>query len=79
MIISVCKFYENEGTKALESLIELTQKHGEIWSGCVPKLIEVVSEIINLKHQFIDVNRFAALEIIVTLSEKRPALLRKHA
>lgn len=46
VVIGVLRSDEDKGKASLESLIELTQSHGEIWSQVLPKLIFVVSQIV---------------------------------
>jgi hypothetical protein len=46
VVIQVLRSDEDKGKASLESLIELTQSHGEIWAQVLPKLIFVVSQII---------------------------------
>jgi hypothetical protein len=46
VVIDVLRSDEDQGKSSLESLIELTQSHGEIWSQVIAKLIYVVSQII---------------------------------
>ena len=43
-VIVVLKSDESAGCEGLESLVELTEAHGEIWRGCFGKLVYVVSE-----------------------------------
>lgn len=43
IVIDVLRTDEEQGKASLESLIELTQSHGEIWSKVVQKLLFVVS------------------------------------
>jgi len=46
VVIDVLRSDEDQGKASLESLIELTQSHGDIWSTVIQKLIFVVSQII---------------------------------
>ncbi len=46
VVIEVLRSDEDKGKSSLESMIELSQTHGEIWSQVMPKLIFVVSQII---------------------------------
>lgn len=50
VVIDVLRSDEEKGKASLESLIDLTQTHGEIWSQVMPKLIFVVSQIIQNKN-----------------------------
>lgn len=45
VVIEVMKQEEGKGQASLESLIDLTGMHGDIWNGNIPKLVYVVSEI----------------------------------
>jgi len=58
-------------------MIELTSVHGDIWGDSVGKLIFVVSEVIK-NREFEDSTRQSALEIISTLAEQLPPMLRKE-
>lgn len=46
VVIDVLRSDEDKGKASLESMIELTQTHGEIWTTVMAKLIFVVSQII---------------------------------
>lgn len=46
VVIDVLREDEIRGQASLESLIELTQAHGDIWSTSTPKLIFVVSQVL---------------------------------
>jgi len=76
VVIDVLRSDEDQGKSSLESLIELTQSHGEIWSQVIAKLIYVVSQIIQ-NNSFEESTRQSALEIISSLSEGIPQVLRK--
>ena len=43
IVIEVLRSDEDKGKNSLESLIELTSSHGEIWNKVLPKLVFVVS------------------------------------
>lgn len=45
VVISVLQKDETQGQASLESMIELTQLHGEVWSSCMAKLIFVISQV----------------------------------
>ncbi|CDW84107.1 importin beta- [Stylonychia lemnae] len=77
VVIEVLRSDEDKGKASLESMIELTQSHGEIWTKVAEKLLFVISQIIQNKS-FDDSIRQSALEIISTLAEDIPTLLRKH-
>lgn len=46
VVIDVLRSDEEQGKASLESMIELTQSHGEIWAKVAEKLLFVVSQII---------------------------------
>lgn len=77
VVIEVMKQDEAQGQASLEALIELTSTHGDIWEGCISKLLFVISEVIK-NRDFEDNTRQSALEIVGTLGETLPPLLRKH-
>ena len=77
VVIEVLRSDEDKGKASLESMIELSQTHGDIWSQVMPKLIFVVAQIIQ-NQTFEDSTRQSALEIVNSLSEGIPTLLRKH-
>lgn len=76
IVIDVLRLDEDKGKQSLESLIELTQNHGDIWSLVMPKLLFIVSQILQNKS-FEDSTRQSALEIIGSMAEGVPQLLRK--
>ena len=78
VVIEVMQQDEEQGQASLEALIELTATHGDIWGSSVQKLIYVISEIIK-NRQFEEATRQSALEIISTLAENMPPILRKHS
>lgn len=43
VVIDVLRSDEEKGKASLESLIELTEAHGEIWSKAAEKLLFVIS------------------------------------
>ena len=77
VVIEVLRSDEEKGRASMETLIELTQNHGEIWNQDAAKLIYVVSQVIQNKN-FENETRQTALEIISTLAEDQGALVRKH-
>jgi hypothetical protein len=77
IVIDVLRLDEDKGKASIESLIELTQNHGEIWSLVMPKLIFIISQIIQNKS-FEDSTRQSAIEIIGSMAETVATLLRKH-
>ena len=75
VVIQVLQSDEEEGTASLESLIEVTQAYAEVWTPCVEKLVFVCSEIMK-NNAFEQAPRQSALEIVSTLAESNPKLLR---
>lgn len=75
VVIEVLKTDEEEGCQSLESLIELTQSYAEIWTSCIGKLLFVCSEIMRTVS-FESSSRQSALEIISTMAEANPKMLR---
>jgi hypothetical protein len=77
VVIAVMQEDETQGQSSLDALIELTCSHGDIWADCVAKLIFVIAEVIK-NRDFEDSTRQSALEIIGSLAETTPQLLRKQ-
>jgi len=77
VVIAVLQQDEQQGQASLEAMIELTATHGDIWKGCLPKLLGVVAEVIKHKD-FEEATRSSALELITSLAENMAALLRKE-
>ena len=77
IVVEVIKVDEEQGKESLESLIEFTNLFGEIWKGCAEKLIFVCSEVMKNKN-FEDSTRESALEIISSLAESHPKLLKDN-
>lgn len=77
IVVEVIKDDEEQGKESLESLIELTNLFGEIWSACGPHLIFVSSEIMKNKD-FEDSTRESALELIASVAEAHPKLLKDN-
>lgn len=46
VVIEVLRSDEDQGKASLESMIELTQSHGEIWGKVTEKLIFVIAQIV---------------------------------
>ena len=78
VVASVMRADETQGQASLESMIELTQSHGDVWGDCMPKLIGVVSDVMR-ETGLESATRQSALEIITTLAEGMAGILRKHA
>lgn len=75
IVVEVLKTDEDQGTQALESLIELTQSFGEIWNASSEKLLYVCSQVMS-NNDFEDKPRESALEIITTIAEENPKTLK---
>lgn len=75
IVIEVLKTDEEQGRSSLESLIELSSSYADIWAESKNKLVFVCSEIMKNKD-FEDSTRQTALEIITTLSEENPKILK---
>ena len=56
VVIAVLQQDETQGQDSLASMIELTASHGDVWGGCMAKLIFVVSEIMK-NREFEDATR----------------------
>ena len=77
IVVEVIKADEDQGKESLEALIELTNSFGEIWSQSGEKLIFVSSEVMKNKD-FEDGTRESALEIVVSVAEAHPKLLKDN-
>ena len=77
VVIAVMQQDEQQGQASLESMIELTQLHGDVWADCLSKLIFVVTQIMK-NREFEDATRQSALELVNTIAENMSATLRKH-
>ena len=75
IVVEVLQTDEEQGTTALESLIELTQSFGEIWKDSSEKLLYVCSEVMR-NNDFEEKPRESALEIITTIAEENPKTLK---
>lgn len=69
---------EETGRQALESLVELTGAHPEVWKNNTDNLLLTITTILQNK-EFEPGTRSAAIEIVLSLSENMPASLRKSA
>ena len=49
VVIQVMQSDETQGQASLESMIELTHSHGDIWADCMPKLIFIISQVMTNK------------------------------
>lgn len=67
---------EDQGRQALESLCELTSAHPECWKTETSKLLNVTSQVAQQKT-FENGTRSAAIEVVLALSEKMAAPIRK--
>jgi len=77
IVVEVIQVDEEQGKESLEALIELTNLFGEIWRDCGPKLIFVCSEVMK-NRAFEDGTRESALEIIISVAEAHPKLLKEN-
>ena len=77
IVVEVLQADEDQGKESLEALIELTNLFGEIWNQCGEKLIFVCSEVMKNKN-FEDGTRESALEIIGSVAEAHPKLLKEN-
>lgn len=77
IVVEVIKQDEEQGKESLSALIELTNLFGEIWRDCGEKLIFVCSEIMK-NRAFEDGTRELALEIIISVAESHPKLLKEN-
>lgn len=76
VVIQVLQHDETQGKASLESLIELSAAHGEIWEAVLDRLIYVLSEIMKTTTFEVE-TRQSALEIISTICEETPSMFRK--
>jgi importin-5 len=77
IVIEVIKQDEQQGQESLESLMELTSSFGELWKDSVKKLIFVCSEVMKNK-EFEDKTRQSALELLSSVAEGTPKLLKDN-
>jgi len=77
IVVEVIQADEEQGKESLEALIELTNLFGEIWKDCGQKLIFVSSEVMK-NRDFEDGTRETALEIIISVAEAHPKLLKEN-
>ena len=77
IVVEVIKADEDQGKESLEALIELTNLFGEIWNQSGEKLIFVSSEVM-MNRDFEDGTRESALELIVSVAEAHPKLLKDN-
>ena len=77
IVVEVIQTDEEQGKESLEALIELTNLFGEIWTACGEKLIFVCSEVMK-NRAFEDGTRESALEIIGSVAEAHPKLLKQN-
>ena len=56
VVIAVMQQDEQQGQASMESMIELTQLHGDIWTDSLSKLIYVVTQIMR-NREFEDATR----------------------
>lgn len=78
LVIEVLKTSEDEGKASLQSLIELSQSYPEIWQDTIKTLVFVCSDVMKATT-FDESTRQTALEIISTISEQAPKMLRNQS
>jgi hypothetical protein len=75
-VVDALKADEEQGKLAMQSMVELTNVHPEIWKQTSGQLIFVASEIM-MNTDFEVQTRTSANEVILTLADHMPAALRK--
>lgn len=75
-VIEALKVDEEAGKSTLESLIDIADFHPDMFKEYGTTLVEVVSQIM-LNKDFEDGTRSSAKEILVSLAEKAPGMVRK--
>ncbi|KND04212.1 uncharacterized protein SPPG_01645 [Spizellomyces punctatus DAOM BR117] len=69
---------DDELEKALGYIIELADVHPKSMRAVVPHLVQFTTQV--MKNEEIDISqRQTALELLMTLAESAPAMMRKHA
>ena len=66
-VVEALKTNEDQGKNALESMVELTNTHPEIWKNTTNQLVNVISQVM-LTKTFENSTRASAVEVILTLS-----------
>lgn len=77
IIVEVIQADEEQGQESLKALIELSNIFGEIWMPCGEKLIFVCAEVMK-NREFEDSTRESALEIMISVAESHPKLLKEY-
>jgi importin-5 len=75
-VVEALQTNEEQGKVALESMVDLTNTHPEIFKNMTGQLINVISQVMTQKN-FEDGTRSSATEIILALANQMPASLRK--
>jgi hypothetical protein len=75
-VIEALKTDEAAGRSTLESLIDMAEFHPDLFNEIGSVLVNVVSEIM-LNKDFEDNTRSSAKEILLSLADKAPAMVRK--
>ena len=77
-VVEALKVNEDQGKQTIESMVELTNTHPEIWKNDAATLVSVFSQIM-VQKSFENTTRSSATEVILALSQQLPASLRKLA
>ena len=75
-VIEALKVDEDAGRSTLESMIDMAEFHQEIFKDYGTVLVDVISQIM-LNKDFEDGTRSNAKEILLSLADKAPAMVRK--
>lgn len=75
-VIEALKVDEEAGRSTLESMIDMAEFHQEIFKDYGTVLVDVISQIM-LNKEFEDGTRSNAKEILLSLADKAPAMVRK--
>lgn len=75
-VVEALQTNEEQGKMAIESMIDLTNTHPEIFKNMTAKLVNVFSQVM-IQSTFEDSTRSAATEVILSISNQMPASLRK--
>jgi hypothetical protein len=76
-VVLALKTDEEQGKQSLQSLVDLTVYHSEVWNKFIPSLLSVTVEIMKAKS-FDDATRSNAVEMVLTIAENQAAALRKE-
>jgi len=67
---------EEQGKRALESLVDLSHAQAQLWKDHANFLVKIVADIMRTK-EFEQGTRSQATEVVLNLSEQMPATMRK--